>query len=92
MKGGEALVLELNRIVHTSGIASPVTSGRGLNARLRSLDSQRTITVRYIWTDLVNAWANRDQNLVDEIWDDVISDLGSAYAAYAYVTSVGIGA
>lgn len=29
---------------------------------------------------------------VDEIWDDVIADLDPDYAAYAYVSSVGIGA
>ncbi|MFE2015643.1 hypothetical protein [Streptomyces sp. NPDC059491] len=179
MKGGEALILELNRIVHSSGIASPVTSRRGLAARLRYLDSPagratlaeqgisprtirtwmkakgavspipanrdridaaywerrrenlirsgwlvkhldnegrgrrmeiypvdqsrvdtkyrrdlstRSITVRYIWPDLVDAWANRNANVVDEIWDDVITDLDSDYAAYAYVSSVGIGA
>lgn len=180
MKGGEALILEMNRIVYTSGISSPVTSRRGLTARLRYLDSkagreelkaqgvssrtirtwmkakgkvaptpasqekidaaywhrrrenliksgwltrhldnqgrgrrieiypvdqshveakyqrpnisQRTITVRYIWADLVTAWATRDQNLVDEIWDDVISDLDSDYNAYAHVSSIGISA
>ncbi|MFD8894721.1 hypothetical protein [Streptomyces sp. NPDC059566] len=177
VKGGEALVLELNRIVHSSGIASPVTSRRGLTARLRYLDSaagrealaeqgvtarslrswargkstpspasreridaaywwrrrenlirsgwlvrhldndgrgsrmeiypvdqshvdskysrplsDRSITVRYIWPDLVAAWAARDEAMVDEIWDDVITDLDSDYAAYAYVSSVGIGA
>ncbi|MFF0479436.1 hypothetical protein [Streptomyces sp. NPDC004284] len=179
MKGGEALILELNRIVHSSGIASPITSRRGLVARLRYLDSPagraelqtqgvsprtirtwmkdkgktsptsasreridaaywhrrrenlirsgwlvrhldnkgrgrrmeiypvdqtrveakyrrdlntRSITVRYIWSDLVDAWATRDARLVDEIWDDVISDLDSDYNAYAYVSSVGISA
>ncbi|MFD9106305.1 hypothetical protein ACFVZN_35190 [Streptomyces virginiae] len=177
MKGGEALILELNRIVHSSGIVSPVTSRRGLTARLRYLDSpagrqalaeqgitprtvrswtrgkatpspasreridaaywwrrrenlirsgwlvrhldnngrgsrmeiypvdqshvdtkytrplsDRSITVRYIWPDLVQAWADRDEAMVDEIWDDVITDLDSDYAAYAYVSSVGIGA
>ncbi|MEW2588490.1 hypothetical protein [Streptomyces virginiae] len=177
MKGGEALILELNRIVHASGIVSPVTTRRGLAARLRYLDSpagrqalaeqgvtartvrswmrgkatpspanreridaaywwrrrenlirsgwlvrhldnngrgrrmeiypvdqshvdakyarplsDRSITVRYIWGDLVDAWAARDEALVDEIWDDVITDLDSDYAAYAYVSSVGIGA
>ncbi|MFJ6054467.1 hypothetical protein [Streptomyces sp. NPDC092307] len=177
MKGGEALILELNRIVHSSGIVSPVTSRRGLAARLRYLDSaagrealaeqgvtartvrswmrgkatpspanreridaaywwrrrenlirsgwlvrhldndgrgrrmeiypvdqshidakysrplsDRSITVRYIWPDLVHAWADRDEAMVDEIWDDVITDLDSDYAAYAYVSSVGIGA
>ncbi|KOU92405.1 MULTISPECIES: hypothetical protein [Streptomyces] len=177
MKGGEALILELNRIVHSSGIVSPVTSRRGLAARLRYLDSpagrqalaeqgvtprslrswargkatpsaasreridaaywwrrrenlirsgwlvrhldndgrgsrmeiypvdqsyvdskysrplsDRSITVRYIWPDLVQAWADRDEAMVDEIWDDVITDLDSDYAAYAYVSAVGIGA
>ncbi|MEV7282915.1 hypothetical protein [Streptomyces sp. NPDC093111] len=179
MKGGEALILELNRIVYSSGVSSPVTSNRGLGARLRYLDSPagraelkaqgisprtirqwmkskgkvsptptsrdridaaywnrrrenlirsgwlakhldndgrgqrmeiypvdqsrvdakyrrdlntRTITVRYIWTDLVGAWASRNSALVDEIWDDVITDLDSDYAAYAYVSSVGISA
>ncbi|MEV7512646.1 hypothetical protein AB0O57_32280 [Streptomyces sp. NPDC091201] len=177
MKGGEALILELNRIVHASGIVSPVTSRRGLAARLRYLDSpagrealaeqgvtarslrswtkgratpsaasreridaaywwrrrenlirsgwlvrhldnngrgsrmeiypvnqshvdskyarplsDRSITVRYIWPDLVQAWADRNEAMVDEIWDDVITDLDSDYAAYAYVSSVGIGA
>ncbi|MFJ3770023.1 hypothetical protein ACIPQJ_34110 [Streptomyces sp. NPDC090082] len=178
VKGGEALILELNRIVYSSGIASPVTSKRGLNARLRYLDSpagrqalrdqgvtartlrswmkgkstptranreridraywgrrrenlirsgwlkrhldndgrgrrmeiypvdqshvpaerarltlqQRSINVRYIWGDLVDAWASQDADTVDEIWDDVISDLDSDYGAYAYVASIGIGA
>ncbi|MFF3843611.1 hypothetical protein [Streptomyces sp. NPDC001930] len=178
MKGGEALILELNRIVYSSGIASPITTKRGLNARLRYLDSpagraalkdqgvtartirswmrgkstptpanreridsaywgrrrenlirsgwlkrhldnngrgrrmeiypvdqthvpterarpnlqQRTITVRYIWGDLVDAWATHDAHTIDEIWDDVISDLDSDYNAYAHVSSVGIGA
>ncbi|MEC4575080.1 hypothetical protein [Streptomyces virginiae] len=177
IKGGEALILELNRIVHSSGIVSPVTTHRGLAARLRYLDSpagrqalaeqgvtartvrswmrgkatpspanreridaaywwrrrenlirsgwlvrhldndgrgrrmeiypvdqshvdakyarplsDRSITVRYIWSDLVQAWADRNEAMVDEIWDDVISDLDSEYAAYAYVSSIGIGA
>ncbi|MEU2450717.1 hypothetical protein ABZ605_11710 [Streptomyces sp. NPDC012765] len=177
MKGGEALILELNRIVHSSGITSPVTSRRGLAARLRYLDSpagrqalaeqgistrtlrswtrgkatpsaasreridaaywwrrrenlirsgwlvrhldndgrgsrmeiypvdqsnvdskysrplsDRSITVRYVWPDLVHAWATRNTTLVDEIWDDIITDLDSDYAAYAYVSSVGLGA
>ncbi|MEV7558972.1 hypothetical protein [Streptomyces sp. NPDC089795] len=177
MKGGEALILELNGIVHSSGIVSPVTTRRGPAARLRCLDSpagrqalaeqgvtartvrswmrgkatpsaasrewidaaywwrrrenlirsgrlvrhldndgrgrrmeiypvdqshvdskysgplsDRSITVRYVWSDLVDAWAARDEMMVDEIWDDVITDLDSDYTAYAFVSAVGIGA
>ncbi|GGS26905.1 hypothetical protein GCM10010252_77270 [Streptomyces aureoverticillatus] len=178
MKGGEALVLELNRIVYQSGIASPIGSKRGQNARLRYLTSKagrdelraqgvsdramkswfkgksrpskanlerldaaywmrrranlirsgwlkrhldnsgrgraveiypvdqsavargrerpnltdRSITVRYVWGDLVDAWAAQDTDALDEIWDDIITDLDSDYAAYAYVSAVGISA
>ncbi|MEK0097353.1 hypothetical protein WDA79_02320 [Streptomyces sp. A475] len=45
-----------------------------------------------MWADLVDAWATQDANLMDEIWDDIITDLDSDYAAYAYVSSVGISA
>ncbi|MEU8545369.1 hypothetical protein AB0C52_36135 [Streptomyces sp. NPDC048717] len=179
MPGGQALILELNRIVHGSGISSPVTTRRGLSARLRYLDSpagrealaaqgvsrrtirtwmkdkgnisptqksrrridaaywqrrrenlirsgwlkrhldndgrgrrveiypvdqshvpdkrhrdlsQRSLTVRYIWNDLVDAYAAQDADAIDEIWDDVITDLDSDYNAYAHVSAVGIGA
>ncbi|WP_030760879.1 MULTISPECIES: hypothetical protein [unclassified Streptomyces] len=77
------MILELSRIVQSSGTVSPVTSRRGLAARLRHLDNggrgrrleiypvdqshvdteyarplnDRSITVRYIWPDLVQAWA-----------------------------------
>ncbi|WP_405785195.1 hypothetical protein OG512_47845 [Streptomyces sp. NBC_01378] len=40
MKGAEALILELNRIVYSSGIASPITSKRGQDARLNYLKSE----------------------------------------------------
>ncbi|MFB7999074.1 hypothetical protein ACFC4G_40455 [Streptomyces sp. NPDC056002] len=54
--------------------------------------TERSITVRYVWADLVDAWATQDANLMDEIWDDIITDLDSDYAAYAYGSSVGISA
>jgi hypothetical protein len=171
--GPEALVYEINRIIHASGISSPVTTPRGLSARLRYLDSpagraelarqgvsprrlrawttgrakpnraslekidaaywarrrenmirsgalkrlldnngrgrtveihpvdqtgvvparrrdlqQRTLQVRYIWDDLIDAYAAQDLALIDEIWDDILADLDSDFAAYAYVSGV----
>lgn len=41
---------------------------------------------------MVEAWAKRDLETLDEIWDDIITDLDSDYAAYAYVGSIGVGA
>lgn len=67
--------------------------GRGLRMEIYPVDQshaeaeyqrpniqQRAITVRYLGR-LVTAWSNRDQNLVDEIWDDVPSDVDSEYGA-----------
>ncbi|MBC2879815.1 MULTISPECIES: hypothetical protein [Streptomyces] len=50
---------------------------------------QRSITVRYVWEDMVNAWAAGDEGTLDEIWDDIICDLDSEYDAYTYVSAVG---
>ncbi|MFE1273085.1 hypothetical protein [Streptomyces sp. NPDC058758] len=68
----------------------PVDQAHVPEARRRPTLSQRTLTVRYIWGDLVDAWAKKDADTIDEIWDDVITDLDSDYGAYAYVSSVGI--
>ncbi|QNA77586.1 hypothetical protein C8250_042665 [Streptomyces sp. So13.3] len=177
ISGAKALATELDRIAHQGGISSPVTTHRGLTARLRypnskpgrailrahgistrllrswdrgsrptrakleAVDrayqdhrranlvrsgalkrllnnggqgrrieiypvaqsrvdekyrrptlSERSVQARYIWDDLVDAWGRGDEDTLDEIWDDVITDLDSAYAAYAYVGSLGIGA
>ncbi|MFE9341319.1 hypothetical protein [Streptomyces sp. NPDC007063] len=178
MRGGEALARELDRIVQSRGIASPVTTKRGLNARLKYLDSEagrealyeagvkprtlrdwrkgrstpsrasrekidaaywsrrrqnllqsgwlkkhlsnsgrgtqveiypvdqsrvpaqhqrpnvqeRTIRVRYVWDDAVDAWEAGDFDQLSDIWTDVIADLDSDWVAYAYVSGIGIGA
>ncbi|MFJ4717449.1 hypothetical protein [Streptomyces sp. NPDC088785] len=178
LKGGQALVLELNRIVYQSGIASPIGSKRGQGARLRYLNSaagraelraqgvsdramrdwfkgksrpskanlvrldaaywmrrranlvrsgwlrrhldnegrgrhveiypvdqsrvhhgrqrdnvtERTASVRHLWGDIVDAWADQDDDALDALWDDIICDLDSDYTAYAYVSAIGISA
>ncbi|MCY0923441.1 MULTISPECIES: hypothetical protein [unclassified Streptomyces] len=60
--------------------------------RRRPTVSERSVQARYIWDDAVDAWSQGDLAALDEIWDDVITDLDSDYAAYAYVGSIGIGA
>ncbi|WP_212912273.1 hypothetical protein [Streptomyces sp. TS71-3] len=177
MSGGQALAREIDRIAREGGIASPVTTTRGLNARLRYLASpagrealrqhgvsarllrsweagrrpsagkleavdaayqerrrenvvrsgalkrlldnegrgrrievypvdqtnvpqarrrpnlsERSIQARYVWDEAVDAWAEGDADTLDDIWDDLISDLDSGYGAYAYVGALGIGA
>ncbi|MGP3954038.1 hypothetical protein [Streptomyces sp. 7N604] len=41
---------------------------------------------------MVDAWLDEDLDVLDEIWDDIINGLDSAYDAYTHVTSVGFGA
>ncbi|MEU6488675.1 hypothetical protein [Streptomyces sp. NPDC046887] len=64
----------------------------GMDPKHRRNLSDRTPTVRYVWDDLVDAYAAQDEDAVDEIWEDIISDLDSDWNAYAYVSSVGIAA
>lgn len=177
LSGAQALAGELDRIAREGAIASPVTTNRGLSARLRYLNSrpgrevlaehgisarllrswergarpsapkldavdrayqerrrdnlvrsgalkrlldndgrgrrievypidqtavdeqyrrpnlsERSVQARYVWDDMVDAWGKHDLDTLDEIWDDIITDLDSDYAAYAYVGSIGIGA
>ncbi|AZK92459.1 MULTISPECIES: hypothetical protein [Streptomyces] len=176
VRGAQALHAEIDRIARAGGITSPVTTTRGLKARLRYLDSpagrtelaaqgitrrllrswergttpsaakreavdtayrnrrrrnivrsgalkrildnnghgrrmeifpvdqstvpekhrrplsDRSIQARYIWDDAIRAWAADDLDTLDDIWDDVISELDSDFAAYAYVSAIGIGA
>ncbi|MFF3555018.1 hypothetical protein ACFYXL_16630 [Streptomyces tsukubensis] len=54
--------------------------------------SDRSIQARCIWDDAIRAWAADDLDTLDDIWDDVISELDSDFAAYAYVSAIGIGA
>ncbi|MFC5144585.1 hypothetical protein [Streptomyces aureoversilis] len=66
----------------------PVDQSRVHEKRRRDIE-QRSITVRYVWDDMVNAWATGDDQTLDAIWDDIICDLDSEYDAYSYVSAVG---
>ncbi|MFE9679763.1 hypothetical protein ACFYO5_37645 [Streptomyces sp. NPDC006259] len=48
--------------------------------------------VRYIWDEAVDAREAGDQGKLEEIWDDIISELDSDWGAYTYVSYVGLGA
>jgi hypothetical protein len=52
---------------------------------------QRSIRI-LDWHDIVSAWDTGDTARLEAAWDDIITDLGSEYDAYAYVSGVGIAA
>ncbi len=52
----------------------------------------RTIQVRYVWDEAVDAMVAGDEAKLEEIWDDVIADLDSDWGAYTYVSHIGLGA
>jgi hypothetical protein len=67
----------------------PVDQTQVREPRRRDL-TPRSVTVRYVWGDLVRAWGEGDQATMDDIWDTIINDLiGSDYDAYSYVSGVG---
>ncbi|MFB8139270.1 hypothetical protein [Streptomyces parvus] len=87
----------LKRLLDNSGRGRrieiyPVDQSAVDEKRRRPTVTERSVQARYIWDDAVDAWGRGDLGALDEIWDDVITDLDSDYAAYAYVGSIGIGA
>ncbi|MBP0451222.1 hypothetical protein J5Y04_16980 [Kitasatospora sp. RG8] len=52
----------------------------------------RTLQVRYVWDEAVDAMVAGDEAKLDEIWDDIIADLDSDWGAYTYVRHIGLGA
>ncbi|KQV11987.1 MULTISPECIES: hypothetical protein [unclassified Kitasatospora] len=52
----------------------------------------RSFQVRYIWDDAVDALTAGVAGKLEEIWDDIISELDSDYGAYQYVSHTGLGA
>ncbi|MFF2081770.1 transcriptional regulator [Kitasatospora sp. NPDC058162] len=74
----------------------PVDQSQVEGPRRRELQ-HRSINVRGIWNDLVDAWDKGPADLaavrmLDVIWDEVITGLGSDYDAYSYVEHVGFAA
>jgi hypothetical protein len=81
-RGGRGTTVEIHPINQ-----DPVTPSR----RRDNLGIRR-LQVRYIWDDAVDALIAHDLAALDEIWDDVIADLDTDWAAYTYVSHIGLGA
>nr|WP_202449806.1 hypothetical protein [Streptomyces sp. SID4917] len=66
------------------------------HARRPNLEGEQAIrtlpAVRYIWDESVDAMEAGDEGRLEEIWDDIISELDSDWGAYTYVSYVGLGA
>ncbi|AEW98536.1 hypothetical protein [Streptantibioticus cattleyicolor] len=77
--------------------------GRGTRVEIHPLDQShvlrprqrvvpyRTLNIRH-WERLVDAWAAGDDQALDNAWTDHITDLGSQWGQYEYVTTVGFAA
>ncbi|TDC18420.1 transcriptional regulator [Streptomyces sp. 8K308] len=70
----------------------PVDQRDVLPGRERSIPVRR-ITVRghRIWDDIIQAWIDEDGQMLDIVWDEIITDIGSDYDSYSYVSSIGFG-
>jgi hypothetical protein len=66
------------------------------HARRPNLEGEQAIrtlpSVRYVWDEAVDAMEAGDEGKLEEIWDDIISELDSDWGAYTYVSYVGLGA
>jgi hypothetical protein len=55
----------------------------------RDIRVRRTTVRPRLWDAAVDAWLTDDQEVLDDVWDEIIHDLGSEYDAYTYISSVG---
>ena len=70
----------------------PVIQTTVLPGRRRPLET-RTLTLRHVWDTAVDALMAGNETTLRALWeDDIILDLGSDWAAYIYVSHVGISA
>jgi hypothetical protein len=70
----------------------PVDQSHVQQGRSREIAHRQVSLFGDIWDDMVDAWVDADQEALDTIWDEVITDLGSDYDAYSYVAGVGFNA
>jgi hypothetical protein len=50
----------------------------------------RRLTVRpHHWEAAVNAWLTNDDQALDTVWDEIITNLGSDYDSYSHISSLG---
>ncbi|WP_329492652.1 transcriptional regulator [Kitasatospora herbaricolor] len=95
------VVTDLKRRLNNNGAGTrveiyPVDQSGVQESRRRDI-SHRAINVRGAWDDMVDAWDKGPNDpsaaeMLDVIWDEVITDLGSDYDAYSYVTHIGFAA
>ncbi|MFF3468964.1 transcriptional regulator [Streptomyces sp. NPDC002619] len=81
-----------------------LNSGRGTRVEIHPFNQsqvarphQRVVEFRKLnvrrWDRIVTAWANRDQQALDDVWTtDVLPDLGSQWGQYEYVSNIGFAA
>ncbi|MFB7618589.1 hypothetical protein [Kitasatospora sp. NPDC056181] len=70
----------------------PINQDPVIPTRRRDNLRLRTLQVRYVWDEAVDAMVAGDEAKLEEIWDDIIADLDSDWGAYTYVRHIGLGA
>ncbi len=67
---------------------NPVNQG-GVEQKYRRDLAPRSVNVRGVWDQAVDAWMDDDQDELDAVWDEVLDLIGSDYDGYSYVSSIG---
>ncbi len=90
---GRNLAPRLKKLLDNNGAGTeieiyPVDQSQVPEKYQRDINVRR-INLRNVWEDFVDAWVDDDFQALDEIWDEVLNQLGSEYDSYTFVQHVG---
>ncbi|MCG7527380.1 transcriptional regulator [Streptomyces sp. OfavH-34-F] len=85
------LLARLNRAGRGTRVEIHPLNQSGVTPPRQRVVEFRTLNIRH-WEALVDAWSTGDDRALDDAWTDQITDLGSQWGQYEYVTNIGFAA
>ncbi|MFF5442231.1 transcriptional regulator [Streptomyces achromogenes] len=85
------LLARLNRTGRGTRVEIHPLNQSGVSTAHQRVVEFRTLNIRH-WEAIINAWSTGDDQALDDAWIEQITDLGSQWGQYEYVTNIGFAA
>ncbi|MFF5474861.1 transcriptional regulator [Streptomyces achromogenes] len=85
------LLARLNRTGRGTRVEIHPLNQSGVSTAHQRVVEFRTLNIRR-WEAIINAWSTGNDQALDDAWIEQITDLGSQWGQYEYVTNIGFAA